>query len=180
MEIGNIIGLVLFVTILLIVVGGGIVIYIMGFIAEEKEKDEYKKSLFRCLNAIDYKILSQYDLEKCERIRVIREFRDISKNILKLDNRHSGIKNMRLIDSLSYHEKNALEKVNKSLDVGILLTDEKINNALVEITKGLNKIYKEFCDLQTADIEEEIYILKVLEQKEKERKMIGNGMNVNE
>lgn len=158
---------ILCVLIILLIVSIFTYWYIKASNEVEKEKEEYNKSLFRYLNNLDDKIRWQYNGE--ERNEVIKEFIDISEKILKLDNNHSKIDNMRLIDSLAYHELNALKKVNKSLNVGVLLTDEKIQDALVEITKGLNNHYAEFCRVKTADVEEETYILKVLQQRELER-----------
>jgi len=136
----------------------------------EEEKEEYKKSLFRYLNILQNKILKEYSYLNKEPDEVIKEYRDISRKILRLNNNNSTkIDNMRLIDSLAYHELNALKEVNKSLNVGVLLTDEKIQKALIEITKGLNKHYAEFCNIKTANVEEETYILKILEQKKSER-----------
>ena len=163
---------IILAVVIFIILGGGAFIYIMAFIETEKEEKEYNKSLFRYLRSIEDKILRFHNHRRDKFDEVQKEFDEISNKILKLDNRHSGIKNMRLIDSLAYHEINALKKVNESLNVGILLSDEKIQNALEEITKGLNKHYKEFCELQTAGVEEETHILKVLEQKEKERNVL--------
>ena len=42
---------------------------------------------------------------------------------------------MRLMDSMAYHEINVLKEINKSLNVGVSLADEKIENALAEVTK---------------------------------------------
>ncbi len=163
------------VAIFILMLLGAAFLYIMATIEEHKEEKEYNKSLFRYLRDIDDKILSFHNYKREKFDEVQKEFHEISYKILKLDNRDSGIKNMRLIDSLTYHEKNALLEVEKTLGIGIMLTDEKIQNALVEITKGLNKHYMEFCNRQTADVEEETYILKMLEQKEKERLEIKNS-----
>lgn len=145
----------------------------------EEEKEEYKKSLFRYLNILQDKIIKEYRNKEPD--EVIKAFRDISGKILRLDNNNSTkIDNMRLIDSLAHHELNALKEVNKSLNVGVLLTDEKIQEALIEITKGLNKHYAEFCNIKTANVEEETYILKTLEQKKKERLDFTNTSLINE
>lgn len=167
------------VSVMLILIGGVAFIYIMSSIEEEKERKEYNKSLFKYLSNMNKKI---YQFNKNSYLGldgVLGEFYEISSKIKNLDGSYSFdeklslpeqvIKNMRLIDSLTYHEINALKKVNKSLNIGILLTDEKIQDALVEITKGLNKHYKEFCDLQNAEVVEETYILKMLDKKENER-----------
>ena len=83
---------------------------------------------------------------------------------------------MHLIDSLAYHEKHALIKVVDSLNVGVLLSNENIQDALIKITEGLNKHYVEFCSKQTSEVEEETYILKVLQRKESERmKLLRTG-----
>lgn len=158
-------------------IGAGVFIYIMAYLETEKEKEEYNKSLFKYLRNMDEKIYRFNKHSYLELDEVLGEFHEISRKILNLDDSYlrlteQVIKNMRLIDSLAYHEINALKKVNKSLNIGILLSDEKIQNALVEITKGLNKHYKKFCDLKTAEVEEETFILKILEQKEKERKLL--------
>lgn len=145
-------------------------VVIISWIEVKKEEAEYNKSLFRYLKILQNKILKEYRQKEPD--EVIKEFSEISKKILRLNNSHSTkikIGNMRLIDSLTYHELKALKKVNESLNVGVLLTDEKIQEALVVITKGLDKQYTEFCHLKTADVEEETYILKVLEQKKSER-----------
>jgi len=135
----------------------------------EKEEEEYKKSLFRYLKILNEKILKEYRYKEIDD-EVINEFRDISRKILKLNyNDLTKISNMRLVDSLAYHELNALKELNKALNIGVLLTDEKIQEALAEITKGLNKHYAEFCHIKTANVEEETYILKTLEQKKSER-----------
>ena len=145
----------------------------------EEEKEEYKKSLFRYLNILQDKILIEYRNKEPD--EVIKEFRDITRKILRLNNNNSTkIDNMRLINSLAYHELNALKEVNKSLNVGVLLTDEKIQKALIEVTKGLNKHYDEFCNIKTANVEEETYILKTLEQKKSERLNCTDTSLINE
>lgn len=146
----------------------------------EKEIEEHKKSLFRYLQDIEHKILSFHNYDRKKLDGVHKDFCEINWKILELYNKNSGIKTMRFMDSLAYHEKNALIKVVDALNVGVLLTDAKIQGALIEITEGLNKHYAEFCNIQTSDVEEETYILKVLQQKESERLELQDLGNLEE
>lgn len=140
---------------------------IRKMIVEYKEEEqEYENSLFNQLKRIR-KRGSYYEFEKTQ---IGKNFNEISEKILKLEGNHlTNWDNMRLIDSLTYHENNALKKVGDALNLGIPITDQNIQNALGEVTRELKKHYKEFCELQTADIQQETYILKTLRQKELER-----------
>lgn len=53
--------------------------------------------------------------------------------------------NMKSIDSLAYHELNALKEVATQVEKGIPLSDKNIHYALIQITDGLNKQFNEFC-----------------------------------
>lgn len=152
----------------LVVVLVGLAIWFATWVItqEEKAQKEYRNSLFNQLGGIRNKLYPR-DYEKTP---ILMEFNEISKKILKLeDNFATRRDNMRLLDSLSYHEINALKKVWNALNLGIPITEENIQNALGEINRELKKHYKEFCELQTADIQQETFILKTIRQKELER-----------
>lgn len=141
-----------------------IIIWVLQFVLEcIKEDKEYAKSLFKQLKDIDY--CSDNHTEK-----VLTDFKDIKKKILKLDSNYSVQQtNMQLIDSLAEHEIIALRTIADALKTGVPITDETIIEALIEVVAGLNRHYKEFCRLQTANVQHETFILRKVQQNEADR-----------
>lgn len=174
------IALILCGSIVFIIIGGAVLINIMGYFEGIKDQGEYNKSLFNYLHDVKDEMRRFHGHKKENFNEIEREFYDISEKILNFDNSFPSfdketIDNMRLFNSMAYHELNALKMVRKSLGIGVPPTDENIQNALFEITKGLKEHYAKFCDIKTAGVKEEIDILKKLQEKKAERMLFDSS-----
>ncbi|RKJ75247.1 hypothetical protein D7X33_17720 [Butyricicoccus sp. 1XD8-22] len=147
----------------LLTAAGGITSYIIDYRRIIKEEESYQNSLFRQLKRL---YLTKSDITD----PVLEAYNTIRYKILNLETRNKfRMENMKLIDSLTFHELNALKEVANQVERGIPLSDTNIKNALIQITDGLNKQFNEFCKLQTIGVQQETLILETLKQREEER-----------